>query len=214
MRRWASQHGIDLRQSWAYSDSVYDAPLLAAVGHATAVNPDLRLHAMAILRRWPVVHLDSPAGVPKVFGAEAMDMVRLLFPQLAIPYARFDIAGTEHIPRQGPAIVAANHRSYFDPMVYGLAVFEAGRNPRGLAKKELFDAPVVGMLMRASGAICVDRKQSGRRRLPAGGAGVAQRRGADHRAPGDDPSRARRSSTLACGASRARPVWRPPPAPP
>ena len=162
VRRWASQHGIDLRQSWAYSDSVYDAPLLAAVGHATAVNPDLRLHAMAILRRWPVVHLDSPAGVPKVFGAEAMDMVRLLFPQLAIPYARFDIAGTEHIPRQGPAIVAANHRSYFDPMVYGLAVFEAGRNPRGLAKKELFDAPVVGMLMRASGAICVDRQQSGR----------------------------------------------------
>jgi putative phosphoserine phosphatase/1-acylglycerol-3-phosphate O-acyltransferase len=43
-----------------------------------------------------------------------------------------------------------------------LAVFEGGRNPRGLAKKELFDAPVIGTLMRASGAICVDRKNSGR----------------------------------------------------
>jgi putative phosphoserine phosphatase / 1-acylglycerol-3-phosphate O-acyltransferase len=162
VRRWAGQHRIDLRQSWAYSDSVYDVPLLAAVGHATAVNPDYRLHAIAVLRRWPVVHLDSPAGVPKLLGAEAMDVVRLLFPPLAFPYARFDIAGTENIPRRGPAIVAANHRSYFDPTVYGLAVFEAGRNPRGLAKKELFDAPVVGTLMRASGAICVDRKQSGR----------------------------------------------------
>ncbi len=33
---------------------------------------------------------------------------------------------------------------------------------RGLAKKELFDAPVVGSLARASGAICVDRKLTGR----------------------------------------------------
>jgi len=41
-------------------------------------------------------------------------------------------------------------------------VFKAGRNPRGLAKKELFDAPVLGQLMKASGAICVDRKRSGR----------------------------------------------------
>ncbi len=162
VRAWAEAEGIDLRQSWAYSDSVYDIPLLAAVGQATAVNPDLRLQAAAFLARWPVVHLNAPAGVPKVLGAEPMDALRLLSRLTSFPFVRFDIAGTEYIPRHGPAIVAANHRSYFDVTAYGMAVFEAGRNPRGLAKKELFDAPIVGTLVRASGAICVDRKRSGR----------------------------------------------------
>ncbi|HEY3811000.1 MAG TPA: HAD-IB family hydrolase [Acidimicrobiales bacterium] len=162
VRRWARSAGVDLGESWAYSDSVYDLPLLQSVGHPTAVNPDARLHAAALVRRWPVVHLDSPAGVPKLLGAEPMDVVRVLFQQVALPFARFDIAGIEHIPRRGPAIVAPNHRSYFDTVAYGRAVFEAGRNPRGMAKKELFDAPVIGTLIRASGAICVDRKRSGR----------------------------------------------------
>lgn len=162
VRRWAETGGVDLGQSWAYSDSIYDVPLLGAVGHATAVNPDLRLQAVAFLARWPVLHLNAPPGVPKVLGAEPMDALRLLSRWTTFPFARFDIDGTEYIPRHGPAIVAANHRSYFDVAAYGLAVFEAGRNPRGLAKKELFDAPIVGNLVRASGAICVDRKRSGR----------------------------------------------------
>lgn len=162
VRSWAATAGIDLRHSAAYSDSFYDIPLLSAVGQPTAVNPDLRLQALATLRRWPVVHMDSPAGVPKLLGVEPMDVLRLTMQQMSVPLARFDIRGTEHIPREGPAIVVANHRSYFDPVAYGLAVFEAGRNPRGLAKKELFDAPVIGSLMKAGGAICVDRKVSGR----------------------------------------------------
>lgn len=162
VRKWATEAGVDLGGSYAYTDSIYDLPLLMAVGHPNAVNPDYRLHAAATLRRWPVLYLDSPAGVPKVLGAEPLDVLRVALSQLALPFARFDIAGTENIPSRGPAIVAANHRSYFDTVAYGMAVFRAGRNPRGLAKKELFDAPVIGTLMRASGAICVDRKQSGK----------------------------------------------------
>ena len=162
VRKWAAEAGIDLRDSYAYTDSIYDLPLLMAVGHPHAVNPDARLHAAATLRRWPVLYLDSPAGVPKLLGAEPMDVLRVGLSQLAVPFARFDIAGTENIPSRGPAIVAANHRSYFDTVAYGMAVFRAGRNPRGLAKKELFDAPVIGNLMRMSGAICVDRKRTGR----------------------------------------------------
>ncbi len=162
VREWARSAGVDLRRSAAYSDSFYDLPLLSAVGEPTAVNPDIRLQAVAALRRWPVVHLDSPSGVPKVLGMEPLDVLRLTMQQVSVPLARFDIQGTGNIPRQGPAIVAANHRSYFDPVAYGLAVFEGGRNPRGLAKKELFDAPVIGSMIRAAGAICVDRKVSGR----------------------------------------------------
>ena len=43
--------------STAYSDSINDLPLLQAVGHAVAVNPDARLHAQASARRWPIMQL-------------------------------------------------------------------------------------------------------------------------------------------------------------
>lgn len=159
---WARSAGVRLAESFAYTDSFFDLPLLMAVAHPVAVNPDPRLQAFATLRRWPVVHLDAPEGVPKLLGVEPLDLLRLIVTQVGFPLARFDLAGTEHVPKEGPAILAANHRSYFDPVAYAMVAFRAGRNPRGLAKKELFDAPLVGSLIRASGAICVDRKGSGR----------------------------------------------------
>ena len=57
---------MELKRSFAYSDSVYDLPLLSAVGHPVATNPDPALHAFALLRRWPILHLDSPPGVATV----------------------------------------------------------------------------------------------------------------------------------------------------
>src|SRR5262249_9460883 len=38
IQQWAEQHGVDLKHSYAYSDSVYDTPMLAAVGHPFVVN--------------------------------------------------------------------------------------------------------------------------------------------------------------------------------
>jgi putative phosphoserine phosphatase/1-acylglycerol-3-phosphate O-acyltransferase len=40
---WADRNGVDLAESYAYSDSVYDTPMLAAVGHPIVVNPDPRM---------------------------------------------------------------------------------------------------------------------------------------------------------------------------
>jgi putative phosphoserine phosphatase/1-acylglycerol-3-phosphate O-acyltransferase len=157
LQRWASAAKVSLAGSFAYTDSIYDLPLLLAVGHPTAVNPDYRLHLAAALRRWPVVHFDAPPGVHKLLGAELQDLLALMAPRAAFPYARFDITGTEHIPRRGPVLVAANHRSYFDPIAFSLAVFDSGRRPRTLAKKEMFEAPVIGPLMRTLGTIRVDR---------------------------------------------------------
>ena len=54
VRAWAEGRAIDLAESWAYSDSFYDLPLLVAVGHPVAWNPDVRLAAIATLRGWPV----------------------------------------------------------------------------------------------------------------------------------------------------------------
>jgi phosphoserine phosphatase len=40
MRDFAAEHEIDLTESWAYSDSASDLPMLRAVGNPVAVNPD------------------------------------------------------------------------------------------------------------------------------------------------------------------------------
>ncbi|MGH9046740.1 MAG: HAD family hydrolase, partial [Acidimicrobiales bacterium] len=70
VKQWAAKAGEDLRECHAYSDSCYDAPLLMAVGHPHALNPDPSLHALAIARRWPVEFWDRPAGVPSILGLE------------------------------------------------------------------------------------------------------------------------------------------------
>ena len=157
VRRWAEANGVDLKQSWAYSDSIYDTPLLSAVGHPTAVNPDPRLRLFAALRRWPVLHLDVPPGVPKALGVEPWQALRPFMRPEAFPYARFEIGDTATIPSEGPGIVVANHRSYFDTAAVAVTVARTGRSLRFLGKKEVFDAPVVGWLAKAMGGIRVDR---------------------------------------------------------
>jgi len=154
---WARANDVDLADSHAYSDSVYDLPLLLAVGHPHAVNPDPRLLAVATMARWPVLHLDVPAGVPKLLGLEPYDVVKQLARPAVVPYARFRFVGGEHVPEEGPGILAANHRSYFDPAALVLLAARRGRALRFLGKKEVFDAPVVGPLVRSLGHIRVDR---------------------------------------------------------
>ncbi len=154
---YADAHGIDLDASYAYSDSFYDVPLLSIVGHPTVVNPDPRMLAMATLRRWPVVHLDVPNGVPKLLGLEPQQVIQYLAQPQLFPYVRFDIEGMERIPLHGKAILVANHRSYFDPLAIGYLLSRRGRTIRFLGKKEVFDAPIVGDVAAAMGGIRVDR---------------------------------------------------------
>jgi len=51
-----------------YSDSIYDLPLLEAVGKPVAVNPDFRLRSIARRRGWQVTELSS---APRVKGSQA-----------------------------------------------------------------------------------------------------------------------------------------------
>ena len=159
VRDWAIRHDVDLDRSYAYSDSVYDLPLLSAVGFPHAVNPDPRLQIVATARRWPVLHFDVPPGVAKV------PVVNLEIQKLALefarpamfPFARFDIDGIDNVPTDGPAILCGNHRSYFDVFAMAVTVARTGRTVRFLGKKEVFDAPVIGPIASALGGIRVDR---------------------------------------------------------
>jgi putative phosphoserine phosphatase / 1-acylglycerol-3-phosphate O-acyltransferase len=156
---WADAHDVDLRDSYAYSDSVYDTPLLSAVGHPVVVNPDARMVLVAAARRWPTLNLDVSPGVVKipVVGMEVQRLAMRFARPAAYPYARFDIAGIENIIERGPAILVANHRSYFDVAAVSIAIAKSGRTARFLGKKEVFDAPIVGQIARAMGGIRVDR---------------------------------------------------------
>jgi HAD superfamily hydrolase (TIGR01490 family) len=60
MRAVAEADGIDLEASWAYSDSATDIPMLEAVGHPVAVNPDRALARVAAERGWEVRIFERP----------------------------------------------------------------------------------------------------------------------------------------------------------
>jgi 1-acyl-sn-glycerol-3-phosphate acyltransferase len=78
---------------------------------------------------------------------------------------RFDMQGTEHIPRTGGVMLAVNHVSYVDFIYGGLAANPSGRLVRFMAKREIFDHKISGPVMRSMHHINVDR-----------GAGVASYR--------------------------------------
>lgn len=156
---WAERNDVDLADSYAYSDSVYDTPMLAAVGHPFVVNPDPRMVLVAAARRWPTINFDVSPGVVKVpvIGLEVQRLALQFARPSAYPYARFDIDGVEHVPESGPAILVGNHRSYFDVAAMSVTIAQAGRPARFLGKKEVFDAPVIGPIAAAMGGIRVDR---------------------------------------------------------
>jgi HAD superfamily hydrolase (TIGR01490 family) len=60
MQESAELHGIDLGASYAYSDSITDEPMLSAVGHPVAVNPDRALARVAEERSWEVRVFERP----------------------------------------------------------------------------------------------------------------------------------------------------------
>jgi HAD superfamily hydrolase (TIGR01490 family) len=94
----AAREHIDLAASYAYSDSESDLPMLRAVGHPVAVNPDGELARIARSEGWQVLHLDrlgrrlkgavalSAAALAGGIGSVAL--VRRLRPRRRLPTPR------------------------------------------------------------------------------------------------------------------------------
>ncbi|MGH2805873.1 MAG: HAD family hydrolase [Actinomycetota bacterium] len=73
----AAEHGIDLAECAAYSDSINDLPLLESVGFPHAVNPESELRRIALTRGWPIHELRTRrkallVGVPAGLGGAAV----------------------------------------------------------------------------------------------------------------------------------------------
>jgi len=82
MEELAAREGYDLSQSFGYSDSETDIPMLEAVGHAFAVNPDKSLRRKATEEGWPILTFERPTSlrprlVPETTTGKAMALAGL-----------------------------------------------------------------------------------------------------------------------------------------
>jgi 1-acyl-sn-glycerol-3-phosphate acyltransferase len=112
---------------------------------------------------YPTNRPAPPGYNPHGFHSRALDrganralywVARALFQPFFHVYFRMRRIGMAQIPRSGPVIFAANHRSFLDPFVIGTLT----RRPvYYVAKKELFLHPVSGWLMSRLGAFPIDR---------------------------------------------------------
>ena len=57
IRKYAEENDINLSDSFAYSDSISDLPMLSIVGHPVAVSPDFRLKQTALQHDWAILDL-------------------------------------------------------------------------------------------------------------------------------------------------------------
>jgi len=84
--------------------------------------------------------------------------VVLVYPLVSLLFKR-RWAGLDRIPITGPAIVAVNHISYADPLIFARFIWDAGRVPRYLAKASLFTLPFgLGRIVAGAGQIPVHRE--------------------------------------------------------
>lgn len=72
--------------------------------------------------------------------------------------ARYEVAGIEHVPTEGGFIIAPNHVSHIDPFPWAHVLYNRGYSPVFLAKSALFEAPVIGSVMRHAKQVRVDRE--------------------------------------------------------
>ena len=88
-----------------------------------------------------------------------LNLVKFIFRVFFKTFYDFRVEGLENIPKTGALIIAGNHLSNADPPAIG-AFAGLVRDSRFMAKKELFEIPVVGWFFRDCGYISVDRKRA------------------------------------------------------
>jgi putative phosphoserine phosphatase/1-acylglycerol-3-phosphate O-acyltransferase len=182
----AERYGVDLGQSFFYSDSYDDIQLLERVGNPRPLNPNNRLLAVAEQRGWPVRRFGSrgrpqinqvlrslllPASLVGSFMAglpiwaltgskrDALNFSVSLFADTASALIGLDleIEGEQHLWSQRPAVFVFNHQSNVDLVVVARLL---RRDITGVGKREIRDVPIVGRVMEAAGVVLIDRKDT------------------------------------------------------
>ena len=187
-RKLAAELGLDLRQSYFYTDSHEDLPLLEIVGRPRPLNPSRQLAQIAKERMWPVRRFKSrgrpsmgdivrtgltyaslgpsvwagvAAGVINGSVREAVNVTGTVWGELATSLAGIDlrVEGEENLWAERPAVFIFNHQSALD-MVLMIKLLR--RDLTGVAKKEIRRNPIFGPLLAAAGVAFIDRADRGR----------------------------------------------------
>lgn len=182
-REFAAAHHVDLEESYFYSDSDEDLPLLAIVGHARPTNPNGRLREIAVKRGWPVRSFTSRGtpgmteivrtslAVASLVPAFALGLPAFLFDgswrrtvniagsvwgEIGTALAGIDvqIEGEDHLWSHRPAVFTFNHQSGIDMLLLCKLL---RRDFVGIAKKEVQRNPIFGPVFSLAGAVFVDR---------------------------------------------------------
>ena len=179
-------HGVDIRQSFFYSDSDEDIQLLEFVGRPRPLNPNKRLRRIASGRGWPVQDFNSrgsasifdyartfatqmsmitsfAAGIPIYALTGSMNKTRNFSTSLfadtacALTGIELDVTGEEHAWSDRPCVFVFNHQSQADVIILPTLL---RRDLAGVGKKEIGDVPILGKLMQLGGTVLIDRENS------------------------------------------------------
>ena len=180
------QFGVDIDQSFFYSDSDDDIQLLEHVGNPRPLNPNGRLMAIAERRGWPVRRFGSRgsthasdwirslmlpaslvgsylAGLPiwALTGSkrEAVNFSVSVFADTASALIGLNlkISGEQYLWSRRPAVFIFNHQSNVDLVIMARLM---RRDISGVGKRELRDMPVIGRVLEASGVVLIDRSNT------------------------------------------------------
>lgn len=87
-------------------------------------------------------------------------LVVVVLKPLLLLFTKRDWRGRENVPRTGGVILAVNHISYVDPLTLSHFVHDLPREPRFLAKAEIFRLPLLGRIVRGADQIPVHRNSA------------------------------------------------------
>jgi putative phosphoserine phosphatase/1-acylglycerol-3-phosphate O-acyltransferase len=179
----AEREGFDLAQSYFYSDSADDLPLLEAVGKPRPLNPGSRLAGIARNRGWPIRRFTSrgrpdaeaiartalayASMLPSVLVGmgvgfanrsqrEGANVAISAWAELATAFAgiELDVKGEEHLWSQRPAVFVFNHQSGVDALLVAKLL---RKDFAGIAKQEIRSVPVLGQAFEFAGTVFIDR---------------------------------------------------------
>ena len=182
----AEKHGVNLDQSFFYTDSHDDIELLERVGKPYALNADSRLTEIAEARGWPIRNFQS-RGRPRatdfvrsfaadmslipVFAAglpiwaltgskrEAQNFSMSLFADVASALVglKINVTGERYLWERRPAVFLFNHQSKADVIITSKLL---RRDIAGVGKKEIAKYPLLGKIMEFGGTVLIDRENT------------------------------------------------------
>ncbi len=182
----ADEVGIDISQSYFYSDSDEDLQLLEFVGNPRPLNPNKRLRHIATGRGWPVQDFNSrgntklgdyvrtfatqvsmvtsfAAGLPIYALTGSLNKTRNFSMSLfadtacALTGVELDVEGEENAWAARPCVFVFNHQSQADVLILPSLL---RRDLAGVGKKEIGDVPILGKLMQFGGTVLIDRENT------------------------------------------------------